>query len=341
MNKLKDTCVDRIILRFRSSMSSSMERIERTDKNGRTRFVDIAVYASSDGTARIVKSTGIVGGKTGVSETVVHSGYEKALLRAQTMWNNEHSKAHMVLPMLANKWEDKKKYITEPFYVQPKIDGVRLLVSASGCFSRTGKPVLGLEHLSTGLREGEFLDGECYDPSKSFEEITSLFKTSPETLEFHVFDYFDTCRPTLSFEERKKRVTVETILVAKKADIPKYHDQFVAAGHEGIMIRNKNSPYEIGKRSNYLLKLKYFQTEEYEIVGAKEATGREKGTAIWECITGEHVFHVKPEGSLEHRRSLWRERGKYVGKYLTVRFQNLTEMGLPRFPVGVTVRDYE
>ena len=322
-------------------MSFSMKRIERTDKNGRTRFVDIVVHPSSHETARIVKSTGIVGGKTVISETVVKSGYEKAVLRAKTMWNNEYSKAHMVLPMLANKWEDKKKHITEPFYVQPKIDGVRLLVSASGCFSRTGKPVFGLNHLSKGLREGEYLDGECYDPSKSFEEITSLFKTSPEKLEFHIFDYFDTQRPNLSFEERKKRITVETILVAKKTDIPKYHNQFVASGYEGIMIRNKDSPYEIGKRSNYLLKQKYFQTEEYEIIGAKEGTGREKGTAIWECITGNHVFHVKPEGTLQHRRLLWRERGKYVGTYLTVRFQNLTELGVPRFPVGVCVRNYE
>jgi len=29
------------------------------------------------------------------------------------------------------------------------------------------------------------------------------------------------------------------------------------------------------------------------------------------------------------------------GKKLTVQFQNLTDCGLPRFPVGLAIRDYE
>jgi hypothetical protein len=30
-----------------------------------------------------------------------------------------------------------------------------------------------------------------------------------------------------------------------------------------------------------------------------------------------------------------------VGKQLTVRYQGLTNGGVPRFPIGVSVRDYE
>ena len=116
---------------------------------------------------------------------------------------------------------------------------------------------------------------------------------------------------------------------------------FVSQGHEGIMIRDSMSTYEIGKRSNYLLKYKAFQTEEYPIVDVKEGTGREKGTAIWICKTGEQHFSVKPEGTLEKRREYLTEKEKYIGKQLTVRFQNLTAIGVPRFPVGVVVRDYE
>ena len=32
---------------------------------------------------------------------------------------------------------------------------------------------------------------------------------------------------------------------------------------------------------------------------------------------------------------------KYIGKKLTVRFQELTDDKVPRFPVGITFRDYE
>jgi len=158
----------------------------------KNRFTDIHVEKLKDGTADIVKSTGVIGtDKAVVSRTNVKTGYEKALVRAQTMWNNEQTRCTEILPMLANKWEEREKHITEPFYVQPKLDGVRLLVSNKGCFSRTGKPVQGVEHLTRGLKDGEYLDGECYAPDKTFEEITSLFKTNPRDLEFHVFDYFD------------------------------------------------------------------------------------------------------------------------------------------------------
>ena len=32
---------------------------------------------------------------------------------------------------------------------------------------------------------------------------------------------------------------------------------------------------------------------------------------------------------------------KYYGKLLTVKFQELTSDGIPRFPVGISFRDYE
>ena len=320
-----------------------MERLIREDKNGRRRYTDIHVEDLGDGTADIVKTSGVLGSdKTVVSRTNVKTGYEKALARAKTMWTNEKTKGVQILPMLANKWEDRHHYITEPFYVQPKLDGVRLLVSKSGCFSRTGKVVNGVEHLTKDLKDGEWLDGECYAPGKTFEEITSMFKMNPQNLEFHVFDYFNTHKPDLPFAERQKRVTVETLLVQKKSDIHKLHAKFVNQGHEGIMIREATSIYEIGKRSNYLLKFKEFQTEEYEIIGANCGHGRDADAVVWVCTTTNgHTFTVRPEGTIKQREVYYANRNRYIGKMLTVRFQNLTALGVPRFPVGVAIRDYE
>ena len=320
-----------------------MERLIRKDKNDRERFTEIHVEKLNDGTADIVKTSGMVGSdKVTVSRTNVKTGYEKALTRAQTMWNNENMKGTQILPMLANKWEDRKKYISTPFYVQPKLDGVRLLVSNKGCFSRTGKPVKGVDHLSKGLKEGEWLDGECYDPDMSFEDITSAFKTNPTSLKFYVFDYFDMNRPDLPFTERMKKVTVETQLVHNESAVKKYHDTFVEQGHEGVMIRDAKSTYEVGKRSNYLLKYKEFQTEEYEITGAKTGHGRDANAVVWMCKTQDgQEFTVRPEGTIAQREEHYKNHKNYLGKMLTVRFQNLTALGVPRFPVGVCIRDYE
>jgi len=328
-----------------------MERLIRQDKHGNDRYIDIKVEELEDGTADIVKISGVVGNeKFSESRTNVKTGYEKALKRAQTMWNNEHTKCNQVLPMLANKWGDRQKYISQPFYVQPKLDGVRLLVSKDGGISRTGKVVPGTEILGKGLKEGQYVDGEAFDPNLNFEELTSTFKTDPLKLKFHVFDFFDLKKLDMTFEERWEKVKslknshyeyVETTLVMLRDHVPMMHEKHVKEGHEGTMIRDKDSVYEVGQRSNYLLKFKDFQTEEYPIVDVKEGTGREKGTAIWVCKVGEQHFSVRPEGTLEVRRKFLEEKDKYIGKQLTVRFQNLTALGVPRFPVGVVVRDYE
>jgi ATP-dependent DNA ligase len=328
-----------------------MERLIKQDKYGHDRYIDIKVEDLKDGTADIVKTSGIVGSdKFSESRTNVKTGYEKALKRAQTMWNNEHTKCNQVLPMLANKWEDRKKYISQPFYVQPKLDGVRLLVSKDGGISRTGKVVPGTEILGKGLEEGQYVDGEAFDPNLNFEELTSTFKTDPLKLKFHVFDFFDMKKLDMTFEERWEKVKslknshyeyVETTLVMLREHVPMVHKKHVEEGHEGTMIRDASSVYEVGQRSNYLLKFKDFQTEEYPIVDVKEGTGREKGTAIWVCKVGEQHFSARPEGTLEVRKKFLEEKDKYIGKRLTVRFQNLTALGVPRFPIGVVVRDYE
>jgi hypothetical protein len=335
-----------------------MERLIHKDKMNRDRYIDIKVEDLKDGTADIVKISGIVGSdKFSESRTNVKTGYEKALKRAQTMWNNEHTKCNQVLPMLANKWEDRQKYISEPFYVQPKLDGVRLLVSKDGGISRTGKIIPGTEILGKGLKVGQYVDGEAFDPNLNFEELTSTFKTDPLKLKFHVFDFFDLkaealARDKMTFEQRWEYVKdsiynphyeyVKTTLVKSKKDLPLMHEKHVEEGHEGTMIRDRFSVYEVGQRSNYLLKHKDFQTEEYEITGAKTGHGRDADAVVWVCKTqDDREFTVRPEGTIIQREEDYKNHGKYIGKMLTVRFQNLTAIGVPRFPVGVVIRDYE
>ena len=329
-----------------------MERLIKQDKHNRDRYIDIKVEDLKDGTADIVKISGIVGSdKFSESRTNVKTGYEKALKRAQTMWNNEHTKCNQVLPMLANKWEDRQKYISEPFYVQPKLDGVRLLVSKDGGISRTGKIIPGTEILGEGLEEGQYVDGEAFDPNLNFEELTSTFKTDPLKLKFYVFDFFDLKKLTMTFEERldvAKSLSnphyeyVETFSVKKHTDMNGFHKMFMQQGYEGTMIRDKDSVYEVGQRSNYLLKHKDFQTEEYEITGAKTGHGRDADAVVWVCKTqDDREFTVRPEGTIIQREEDYKNREKFMGKMLTVRFQNLTALGVPRFPVGVVVRDYE
>ena len=311
----------------------------KIDKNGRQRVFKVSVEELADGTANIVKETGLVDGKKIQSVMHVMLGVESALKRAQTIFDNQ--KELPVTPMLANKWDDKNIKVKGPFYVQPKLDGVRLIVSNKGGISRTGKTIPGTEKWGKHLKDGEYLDGECYVHGMKFEDITSIFKTEPYKLEYHIFDKFDVNNLNIPFSERVKNVNVESRYVEDYKQIYKIHEEFISKGYEGIMIRTSNGPYEMC-RSNNLLKYKTFQTDEYKVIGVHEGKGRDIGTPIWECETSAgEIFSVKPEGNLEYKKDLWMNKHKHIGKMLTVKYQNITSRGVPRFPVGLAFRDYE
>jgi DNA ligase-1 len=53
-------------------------------------------------------------------------------------------------------------------------------------------------------------------------------------------------------------------------------------------------------------------------------------------------FTVRPRGSLEKRREMYNDGDTFLNKKLTVRYQELDPTtGIPRFPVGIEIRDYE
>ena len=113
-------------------------------------------------------------------------------------------------------------------------------------------------------------------------------------------------------------------------------------GHEGLIIRDTESPYMLNNRSRGLLKYKHMETEEFTIIGAEEAEGRDKGTVIWVCETEKgDEFTVRPKGTQKIRKEWFNTQDQYIGKLLTVQFQGYTKLDRPRFPVGIEIRDYE
>jgi DNA ligase-1 len=110
------------------------------------------------------------------------------------------------------------------------------------------------------------------------------------------------------------------------------------------MIRTPNGSYKQQGRSKNLQKYKKFMDEEFEVVGHHEGTGAHAGTAIFECrsnVNREKIFGVTMQGTLESKRGMMENVLKYYGKMLTVKYQEKSNEGVPRFPVGLEFRDYE
>jgi DNA ligase-1 len=282
-----------------------------------------------------------------------------------------------VFPMLAHTFEplsskNKKNDIVFPCYVQPKLDGLRCIcymnmINNDGkvvAQSRTGAYFETVEHICAELRPillknpGLILDGELYTTEMPFEELAGLIKrkkASDATLQrmqlvkYHIYDVVVDGVP---YSDRHDRVVqtadgtkchlevVHTQLINDAAGFKQAFAEYVAAGYEGIMLRNAHGLYRQNYRSHDLQKYKEFVESEYPIVGFKEADGRDKGTVVWVCATAEErEFSVRPRGTQEQRRQWFQDGPQYVGKLLTVIYQELSELNVPRFPVGKAIRD--
>lgn len=268
------------------------------------------------------------------------------------------------LPMLAHDYHKQGNKIIYPCYCQPKLDGTRCIsIPLRGLFSRRRKAYPHMEHITaeTNRLPSTFvLDGELYSDTLTFQEIVGLVKK--ETLnavdeakqiqiKFHVYDIvmdkpYENRMNILKELFRRNRfqhlVFVETKECKDATEMKTEHDVYVSRGYEGIMLRNRTGLY-VQRRSYDLQKYKEFVSEEYTVVDAEQGQGAEDGCVIWVCEISANGrrFSCRPQGSREERQTQYLAREEYIGKKLTVKFQELTDDGIPRFPVGIAFRDYE
>jgi hypothetical protein len=266
-------------------------------------------------------------------------------------------------PMLAHDYNKRGKSIKFPCFAQRKFDGTRCVgIPGKGLFSRNKKSYPHLDHIVSEINKlpaTVILDGELYSDTLTFQEIVGLVKR--ETLragdeekqpqiKFHIYDIVN----DMPYEQRyanlqvlfkryrfKHLVLVKTDECESEEKMKELHAQYVADGYEGLMLRNKTGLYK-NARSADLQKYKEFFDDEYEIIDYKEGEGVEAGCVLWVCKTAEgKTFNCRPRGTREDRAEMFGRGDEYIGKMLTVRFQELTTDRVPRFPVGLAIRDYE
>lgn len=356
----------------------------QSDKRQKCRQWDISVEEHKDHSVIICKF-GCVPGKIINSSIIVSTGknigkvnetthYDQAVLEASSRWKKKKDiegyqefftldsspSDKPSLPMLAHEFRKHEKKIKFPCYIQPKLDGYRMIYNpiTKKCTSRTGKEysVLYQTELYKELEKCPYhLDGELYrhDPSFAFENFGILRKVSTEAnmdilnqIQYHVYDIIDS---TLSFSDRwssidkwfsKKPykiqiVKVETLLCDTKDDFLTRHIDFVKKGYEGTMLRNVHAYYKCKERSYDLQKHKDFQDAEFKISGFTEEKNTDGGDPliVWICETSNgKTFKVASKGTDKDRQKIYKEADKYIGQLLTVQYNGLTSDEIPRFP---------
>jgi len=271
-------------------------------------------------------------------------------------------------PMLASKWEDSKDKITYPIFSQPKLDGIRCIVTKGGMFSRNGKAIISAPHIRESLSEvfdvypELILDGELYADkfANDFNKIVSLvkktkptdadLKESKKNIQYWIYDLPN---DSLTFGERcyaldelfdtelesfeKHCVLVETDTCNNEDEVMELYGEYVDKGFEGQMLR-LDKKYE-NKRSKSLMKHKSFVDEEYTILDIVEGEGNRTGTAgyfVFETENGDR-FKSNVKGTWEETAEMLKNKKKLIGKEATIKYFNLTPAGIPRFPYVVNI----
>lgn len=267
-------------------------------------------------------------------------------------------------PMLAHKWRDHFTKMSFPAWTQPKLDGIRCIamIDSGKCtlWTRTRKPILSVPFIQEQL-EAQFadhphpimLDGELYNHllKNEFEKIVSLVRreeplSDTKTIQYHVYDMID----SVSFSDRLEWITSQSLNFGENIKLVSTHKansieevienfgNYRKLGYEGAMCR-ADTIYQSG-RSYGLLKIKEFDDSEFKIIGIESGRGRMADCAVFVCETKEQSFRCKMEGSLDKLKQYLND-SSLVGKMLTVRYQGFTTNGIPRFPIGIAIRDYE
>ena len=271
-------------------------------------------------------------------------------------------------PMLAQSFDKHAAKISFPCVAQPKLDGIRCIASISygqvSLWTRTRKRITSMPHIEEALSKAYpdseiTLDGELYSHKykHDFEKIVSAVRKEHaeegfDIVEYHIYDVVD---ESMDFEARFSKAKklcrdynpvfcyVRTELMEDEVAAVAASEDWIAQGYEGAMLRNRVGKYE-GKRSYNLQKVKQFQDAEFEIVGVTEGRGKLAGhVGSFVCVTESGTeFEAKMMGSLEGLKTYFEDSTLWTGKKLTVKYQGLTGKNqVPRFPVGVAVRDYE
>ena len=276
---------------------------------------------------------------------------------------------------------DKVKF---PIYISTKFDGIRALVIDGVVYSRSLKPIRN-KHVQKlfGKPEyngfdGELIVGDIY-AKDVFQKTTSGVMSEDGTpdVTFHVFDLWS--MPTFDYEYRQREL--QEILLNNEeyegvvyAMIHKCHtiedlDFFLNheknVGGEGLIGRSPNGVYKYERstpKEQLSIKFKFFETEEFEVVGFNERmhnTNEQKRDELGYAERSSAKDGLVPTNTLgslvlkyndttfscgtgfddKLRKEIWDNKELYLGKLASIRYMSVGSKDLPRCPSFVWFRD--
>ena len=292
-----------------------------------------------------------------------------------------------VKPMLAVDADIEN--IKYPVLCSDKLDGIRCIILDGVAYSRSLKPIrnkyvqeLFGREVFNGL-DGELVVGGVFDKDV-FQKTTSgvMSEQGIPDVTFYVFDHC--LLPETPYTERLERVrevleqqcsvVPHNTIKCLESTVLNSHEQLQyilqdiqEKGGEGVILRSLDSGYKYGRstlKQGWLLKVKFFLQDEFEVVGFEERMHNENEAMVNELGYTERSSHkenltpMNTLGSLvlkygsttfkcgtgfndKQRKDIWDNRGDYIGKLASVRYMSVGQKYLPRVSSFQGFRDID
>lgn len=264
-----------------------------------------------------------------------------------------------------------KQIISKGVFASPKFDGYRCLAVINNgnvtLYSRSGTEFTNFPSIVDSLEKSFpssslVLDGEIMsDDFQAMQKSAFANKrgTTVGDVKFFVFGYVpysewvskdfkmktsDRLNELLGIDYSflDNVVMVSHKLIDNIDDAYKFEAECLEQGFEGAMLL-PDIPYYLGKKSNKLLKLKTMQSQDCRVTGFYEG---EKGTRNEGTLGGLELLQENLIAcncgtgfSDEDRSYIWNNKEEFIGRVAEIKYQELTEDQVMRFPVFMRWRN--
>ena len=265
-----------------------------------------------------------------------------------------------------------------PLLASTKLDGIRAVVRDGIVYSRSNKPIPN-KYVQQLFSEYEFFDGELIvgEPTSKTvyrDTVSGVMSEDGEpAVSFYVFDHVEF--PTHAYTVRTQYIEFDRYdiivrhgqVLTHNLDELLIHEQTaLAAGYEGLILRDPAAPYKMGRstaREGYLLKLKRFVDAEAVVIGFEERMHNGNAATISElgrtkrsshkanksgrgdlgalvCRTAEGIeFNIGTGFTDSDRQRIWDSPDHFLGKYVKFKYFPVGVKEAPRHPVFLGWRD--
>lgn len=224
--------------------------------------------------------------------------------------------------------------------------------------------VIPNKFLNKMIDEDWELDGELYLPGYKVNEINHFVKDPKckenkfiqywcydaiidDTLQYRRLDILGQVFENKTYEftslnnhlnNKERFIYINNYTIENEDDAVKYRNLFIDLGFEGLILRDPDKEYQIGKRNSSMIKFKDVMEGSFKIIDIyPEGISRNIPLFLCKNDINNETFEVHINGTLKDQEKYLYSKDKFIGKTLYITFGERS--GVSRVPFHVkTVR---